>query len=260
MIDLETKIMFGIFVILVIFSSMKYSICFLLFWIFVYLFGFFLTSIGLDIDLVKLENCEIYFQEYTGDYSKLFPKLSEYNRIKRKFKLNPNDYSPFGIFYDDPCEVAEVSKCRAVVGIIKHLEKNTTDGKNGKNEIKATAEDDRELKEYLKNEKFRIITLPDSQCLLGTYSSMFHIQNSFFIWVSKLIIEITNMKFFRRLFIPKWKENKVKVARLNYKKHCGVIEIFKECKIDFYIPVENEKDFFFHSEKNAPVKNKNKKK
>jgi hypothetical protein len=265
MIDLETKILFGILVILFFFSTYKYTIIFLLFWIFIYLFGFFLTSIGMDIDLVKLENSEIYYQEYTGDYAKLFSRLSEFNKIKRKFKLSCNEYSPFGIFYDDPFNVADLNKCRAVVGIIKHPEKfissldpNFKNIENKSIQNKNSETNEKELKEYLKNQNFKFTRLLDSQCIQGSYLSMFSVQNSLFIWISKLITEMSNLKFFRRLYLPKWKENKIKVARLNYKKHCGVINIIREGEINLYIPVENEKDFFFHSEKNAPTKNKKK--
>lgn len=265
MIDLETKILFGILVVLFFFSTYKYTIIFILFWIFMYLFGFFLTSIGMDIDLVKIENSEIYYQEYTGDYAKLFTRIREYNKIKRKFKLSSRDYSPFGIFYDDPYNVADLNKCRAIVGIIKHPEKfisivdtNSKTVEDKPSIINKSDTNEKELKEYLKNENFKFTRLLDSQCIQGSYLSMFSIQNSLLIWVSKLIIEMSNLKFFRRLYLPKWKENKIKVARINYKKHCGVINIIREGEINLYVPVENEKDFFFHSEKNVPSKNKKK--
>jgi hypothetical protein len=240
--DTETKIMFGIFIILLFFSSYKYTIIYLLFWIFVYLFGFFFTSIGLDLDVTKLDKSEIFYQEFTGDYSKLYNKLSDFQIIKKKFKLAPLDYYPFGIFYDDPTEVNDVTKCRAVYGIIKF-----------------SKEENKELLIFCKNENFKYDTIPETQCFNGNYFSMFHLQNSF-IFIAKLIIEMTNMKFFRRLFLPRWKENKVKMARINYRKHYGVLEIIRENKIDMYVPVENEKKFLFHSIDIAPIKLKKNKK
>ena len=151
--DIETKIMFGILVLLFFFSTYKYTIIFLLFWIFIYLFGFFLTSIGMEIDLIKLEDCEIYYQEYTGDYSKLFNRLKEYNKIKKKLKLKSSEYSPFGVFYDNPFNVADLSKCRAVVGIIRHPHKfiSITDKQTNNIEQKVQKNADlidKEVKDY----------------------------------------------------------------------------------------------------------------
>jgi hypothetical protein len=240
MIDTETKILFVIFIILYFFSSYKYTIIYVLFWLFIYLFGFFLTSIGLDIENVKLENSEIFYLEHTGDYSSIFGKLKEYNNIKRQFKFSSESFSPFGIFYDDP-EKNEPSQCRAVYGFIKHDPKEF-----------------KEIKEFLKNHNYKSRKIPESDTIMGTYSSLFHIQNSF-IFIAKLIIQMTNLKFFRRLHHPKWKESKIKTARNNYKKHLGVMYIIRPSKVDIYIPIENTKDFFLHSSSTAPSKINNKK-
>lgn len=258
MIDTEMKILAGILVFLLLLAQLKYAMGFLIFIIFIYLFGFFFTSIGLDVDLVKLDNSEIYFQEYTGDYDKLYAKLREYNAIKKKFKLSSKIYNPFGIFYDDP-DIQDRHKCRAVIGVIRNLKgegdaDTNTDAGAGLRALTSFSEIPIELKEYFKQNKFTFNILPETQCIYGSYHSIFSIQSSFFLFLSKLIIELTNAKFFRRLFIPKWKENKIKIARNNYKKHFGVLEIIKNGKLEFYIPTEKEKEFFLHSVEVSPAR------
>jgi hypothetical protein len=66
------------------------------------------------------------------------------------------------------------------------------------------------------------------------------------------------MKFMRRVFVPRWKDNNVKIARKNYNKNFGLLEVFRSDKVDLYIPVENEKEFFLHSEETAPKKSRKK--
>lgn len=237
MIDTEFKIMTGIFFILLFFSSYKYTIIYLVFWIFIYLFGFFLTSIGLYSDIENLEKSEIIYKEYTGNYDDLFDKLSEFHKLQKKFKLN-SEISPFGIFYDDPSIVLEINKCRSIYGIIC---KNKFDNK--------------ELKEYMIQENYKIGVIPESQCFNGNYEGMFSVRSSF-VFLARIIIQMTLLKYFRRLFVPKWRDNKVKTAKSNYKKHCGVLIKISECKIDLYVPVENEKQFYLHSQVGAPSKKK----
>jgi hypothetical protein len=241
MIDTETKILFTITLVLTFFS-IKYGIIFLIFWIALYLFAFFCTSLGLDIDLQNLNASEIYFQEYTGDYNDIYIKLNEYNAIRKKFKLDSEKYLPFGIFYDDPTKVSNIKECRAVIGIYKE--------KSG--------EKNKELEQYLKDNGFKFDSLPEAQCVIGSYNSLFSLQNSF-IFVAKLIIELTSIKFIRRIFVPKWKEKTIKTAKLNYAKNTGVMELIKHGKIELYIPVEKERYFFLHSQTVAPSKSKKKK-
>ncbi len=244
MLDNESKILLGIEFIL-LFVNIKYAIYFAIFVICIYLFGFFFTSIGLDIHYYDLKKGTLYYHEYTGDYDKLYSKLSDYRKIKRQFKLDSETYNPFGIFYDDPTEVQDKDKCRAVIGIYKEGDKNLTN----------------ELKTYVKHCKFIKTNIKETKCIFGCYFSFFSIVNSF-EFIAKLIIDLTNSKFFRQLFLGRWKENKIKIIRNNYKKHYGVIEVFREGKLEFYLPTEkgDEKNFFLHSEDKAPTKVRNKKK
>jgi hypothetical protein len=241
MIDTETKILITI-TIIVSYFTLKWGIIFLLFWVILYLFAFFCTSLGIDVELQNLKESEIYFQEYTCNYKDLYIKLKEYNMIRQKFKLDSAKYIPFGMFYDDPTKVMNVEECRAVLGIFKE---------------KSTERND-ELHQWLRDNGFKYDTIPETQCVLGTYNSLFSIQNSF-IWISKLIIELTSVKFIRRVFIPKWKEKTIKLARINYMKTSGVMELFKHGRIELYIPVEKERCFFLHSQQVAPNKSRKKK-
>jgi hypothetical protein len=241
MMDTETKILITITLVL-LFFSIKWCLIFLVFWIALYLFAFFCTSLGVDIDLNNIKESEIYYQEYTGDYTNLYIRLNDYNRIRKKFNLDSTVYMPFGIFYDDPTKVMNIQECRAVVGLYREKGK----------------EKNKELDTYMKENGFKYDTLPETQCVIGTYNSLFSIQNSF-IWIAKLIIDLTSVKFMRRVFIPKWKEKTIKVAKINYAKTCGVMEIYKHGQINLYIPVDKERLFFLHSQNIAPNKNKKKK-
>jgi hypothetical protein len=241
MIDTETKILISITLVLTFFS-IKWGIIFLIFWTLLYFFAFFCTSLGLDVDLQNLKECEIYFQQYTCDYNDLYVRLNDYNAIRKKFGLDSEKYLPFGIFYDDPTKVTTITECRAVIGIYKEkgVERNE------------------DFHQYMKDNGFKYDTIPETQCVLGTYNSLFSIQNSF-VWISKLIIEMTSMKFIRRVFLPKWKEKTIKLAKINYMKTSGVMELYKHGKIELYIPVEKERYFFLHSQNIAPSKSRKKK-
>lgn len=79
----------------------------------------FLIYIGLfhPISLVpsKLGPYTIFYLEYIGPYHKIGPifvNVAKDTRAFFKFAL------PFGIYYDNPNNIADKSKCRAVVGII----------------------------------------------------------------------------------------------------------------------------------------------
>ena len=197
------------------------------------------VCIGLDTDVVNFPESEILFQQYTGDYNNLYSRLNEFKNLKTKFKLS-EDYFPFGIFYDDPSITENVNQCRAIVGIVKEM--------NG-------TKMNEELKKYLKENKYDYDSLPKTLCVNGLYCSLFNVIY-FFKFVSKLLIEMTTIKFLRRVFIPKWKDNNVKKARRNYKKNFGIVEVFKGDKIELYIPIENEKDFFLHDDEAIPKRKK----
>jgi hypothetical protein len=229
LIHFELTFYFILFIYL-LYTNLRYAVYFSMFMIGMSLFSFFCTSQGMDLDLETFNESEVVYQEHTGDYQKMYDKLSEFHKIKKMFKLNEH-YLPFGIFYDNPEKLDNVKKCRSVYGIIKEKSKEK-------------CPKHKEMLEHLYKNGFKTGALPKTECLKGIYSSWFSVQNSF-IFIAKVIVQFVNQKFFSRLFTPKWKINKVKIARKNYCKKHGVVEIFRPYEINLLIPVENEKDFIF---------------
>ncbi len=211
-----------------LYANIKWAVYFSAFMVGMSLISFFCTSQGMDLEIETIKGNEVIYKEYIGDYQKMYEKLNEFHKAKRLFNLN-EFYFPFGIFYDNPEKFENKNKCRAVYGII--IEKTV---------IKCMKHN--EMLEYFKKDGFKTGNLPSAECVKGIYSSWFSIQNSF-IYLASIMIKIVNYKFFSRLFTPKWKVNKIKIARKNYTKKHGVIEIYKPYEIQFYVPVENEKEF-----------------
>ena len=79
----------------------KYGIYFLIFWIFLLIFGFFFSTNGIEVTLGNFEENEIFYISKKGEYDNLYSELKTFHSIKNKFKL-PITYKPFGIFYDNP--------------------------------------------------------------------------------------------------------------------------------------------------------------
>lgn len=220
--------------ILCFYIRTTYGIAFLTFWLVVGLFGFFFTSNGMDLGLEYIEKSDIFFECFQGDYQTLYNKLSLFHTIRKKFRL-PQCFKPFGIFYDNP---EKDKKCRAVIGIIvEQKEKNE----------KYKEYIDKDFREYMKENKFKIDTISKTNCLHGLYDTMFSVMYSF-VFIAKIYIKMINLKFFTRLYNPKWKDSHIKNARKNYKKKSGVLEIYDHKIIKFYIPLENEDGFSFFSQ------------
>ena len=227
LIYLEYTFYFLLFVYL-LYANTTYAVYFGVFVLGLNMFSFFCTSQGIELYFESIKESEILYKEYTGDYQKIYYKLSEFHIIKQLFKLN-DSYLPFGIFYDNPQKVDSVIKCRAVCGIIREKESE-----------KSLYH--KEMLEFLNKNGYKLRSIPQAECLKGTYESWFSLQNSY-IFIARIIIKIINYKFFSRMFMPKWKINKIKIARKNYKKKYGVLEIIRSYKTDFFIPVERENQF-----------------
>jgi len=227
LIQIELTFYFILFIYL-LYTNLRYALYFSMFMIGMSLFSFFCTSQGMDLDLEILNESDVVYIQNVGDYKKMYYKLPEFGKIKKMFKLNEH-YLPFGIFYDNPDKIENVNKCRSVYGIIK-------------DKTKEKSPMHKEMIDYLSKNGFKTGTLPKSECFKGFYSSWFNVQNSF-IFIASVIIKFVNYKFFSRLFTPKWKINKVKIARKNYFKKHGVLEIFRPYEINLFIPVENENEF-----------------
>jgi len=87
------------------------------------------------------------------------------------------------------------------------------------------------------------ITIPSTKTIMGFYYSFFSVMNSFY-FIQKLYINFTNAKFFARFFNPNWKNNQIKQARKNYNKKEGVLEIYDNYLMKFYVSYETERNKF----------------
>ncbi|MCQ2817733.1 MAG: hypothetical protein MJ252_10755, partial [archaeon] len=224
--DYEFLVMLGI-QFLCFYIKTKYGIIFLIFWLFISVFGFFCTSNALSVYLEDLNNLQIIYKFYEGNYEDLFKEFPTFHKIRKKFSL-PEIYSPFGIFYDNPDEKHNKnnSKNRAIVGLIVNKEE--------KEKIKFKDED---LINYLKDQGFKTGLIKETKCVAGSYYAFFSVKYSFNA-LTKLYIKLTNIKFFTRVYNPKWKETKMKTVRKNYRKKCGVLEIYEHKEIKMYLPYE----------------------
>ena len=222
----------------------KYGIIFLIFWIFLLIFGFFFSTNGIEVTIGNFEENEIFYISKKGEYDNLYSELKTFHLIKNKFKL-PITYKPFGIFYDNP-DKSEQKNNRCIIGIIHNLKKETDE----KNEIifsNRKKEDDNNFNDndfriYMKENHYKNITIPKTKCIIGFYESFFSVMNSF-NFISKIYIKWTNAKFFARLYNPRWKSSQIKLARRNYNKKEGVLEIYDNHIMKFFVSIENKNNF-----------------
>ena len=236
----EAIILF-LFACLGFYIKIKYGIIIISFWLISLLFNFFFTTFGMSIFLEEMPECELFYISKKSDYNTLYPYLNELKNIQKKFKL-PNTYKPFGIFYDNPTKNKnKLDKLKSVIGIIKI---NQDEKKEEKKEIKFN---DEEFKKYMKSQNYKSITLSKCKGVFGEYEAIVGII-IVFIFIAKIYIKNINQKFFTRLYNPQWKDAKIKNARRNYNKKCGVLEIFENNKIQLFIPIENDKYFNIYYE------------
>ena len=178
--------------------------------------------------------CEIIYIPQKGDYNNLYQNLKDFYTIKNKFKL-PEVYKPFGIFYDNPLKNKnKLDKMRSLIGIIKYDKDNE--------ELKKIKFEDEEFKRYMKEQNYKIMSLPKCKGIICEYETSFKILN-YFTFVSKIYIKNITQKFFTRLFNPEWKDSNIKNARRNYNKKCGILEVYEKYKMNIFIPTLNEKYF-----------------
>ena len=236
----EAIILF-LFACLGFYIKIKYGIIIISFWLISLLFNFFFTTFGMSIFLEEMPECELFYISKKSDYNTLYPYLNEFKIIQKKFKL-PSIYKPFGIFYDNPTKNKnKLDKLKNVIGIIKI---NQDEKKEEKKEIKFN---DEEFKKYMKSQNYKSITLSKCKGVFGEYEAIAGII-IVFIFIAKIYIKNVNQKFFTRLYNPQWKDAKIKNARRNYNKKCGVLEIFENNKIQLFIPIENDKYFNIYYE------------
>jgi hypothetical protein len=221
---------------LAFYIKIKYGIILLSFWL---LSNFFLTTFGMNINLEEMPESEIFYIAKKGNYENFYSNLSTFHTIQKKFNL-PSIYKPFGVFYDNPYKNKnKLDKMKSIIGIIMHTDKEK--------EKEKEKFDDKEFKKYMKEQKFKSITIPKCKGIIGEYESLVSIKNSF-IWIAKIYIGNINQKFFTRLYNPEWKDANIKNAKRNYNKKCGVLEIFDHKKMNIFIPIENDKIFNLYYE------------
>ena len=226
--------------LLCFYIRIKYGIIFFLFWLFVFVFGFFFTTNGIEISLEDFEESELFYIAKKDDYINIFPYLKQFKEIKKTFHLN-NYFKPFGIFYDNPEKIKNKENCRCVIGILINIKdkKNLLENKEKNNLF-----DWKKFEEFMtKKNNAKNITIPSTKTIMGFYYSFFSVMNSFY-FIQKIYINFTNAKFFARFFNPNWKNIQIKQARKNYNKKEGVLEIYDNYLMKFYVSYETERNKF----------------
>ena len=181
------------------------------------------------MNIEENDNCELIFISKQSDYDNLYPYFNEFYKIKKEFNL-PETYKPFGIFYDNPHKNKNrLDKMRSIIGIIKYDKDNAI-------------YNDEKLKNYMKEQKYKIINLSKCKGIICEYESSFRIIHNFSFF-TKMYIKNVTQKFFTRLFNPEWKDSNVKNAKRNYNKKCGILQIYEKYKIKIFIPTVNDKYF-----------------
>jgi len=221
-------VLFAIDLLLYYFVSFKFgSITFVL------IFLKILWDIGLFSTIKfssgEFKNCELYFLNYTGDYNKLGKEFNKLTKILTKFNLDRNVYNSFGIYYDDPKKMLDKSKCRAVIGIIKEIDRFSRNKVEG-NET---------LMSYFKENNFRKSEIPATNSLRSSFPTVFSMS---------LIIGI--IKFYKALNISLEDENFLKSFKLVNKNIYCTIEIYGDNEVFFYVPVQNVEKFALHPKNN----------
>lgn len=171
--------------------------------------------------LLTLKKGKYYFKNYKGEYSKLGNEFNKFSSILEKFKLNNTyDINLFGIYYDDPKKVP-LEECRAVIGIVIINDSIFKD-----------------LEEFLQAEKYKFVEIEHTSSVVSRYNLA---HNSFIFFAIKQFYKCLEMKLNDEEFLKRYKiSDKNKIP--------GVIEIYKNNMIEFYIPIVNEENFKLYKE------------
>ena len=222
--------------------KIKYGIIIVSFWLISILFNFFFTTFGMNVMLEEFPESDLFYISKKGNYEDLYQYLKEFHIIQKKFKL-PYTYKPFGIFYDNPAKNKnKLDKLKSIIGIIKKRDDEKIENKKKEKEF-----NNEEFKKYMKSNNYKSITLSKCKCIIGDYDLIISLMNCF-IFIAKIFIKNINQKFFTRLYNVEWKDSNIKIARRNYNKKCGVLEIFGNEKMELFIPIENDKNFNLYYE------------
>lgn len=166
----------------------------------------------------NLNNCDIYYYEYTGEYQFLNKEFSKISTLMNKFKLNKL-FSSFGIYYDDPSKV-DPKKCRAVVGIMQHQ----------------TTENYKDFFDYLLENSFKKAYLPITPAICSTFplKNMISLMIGIKKHYSTLKEKLKNEEFQREFDID---DKRMKLS----------VEVYRNSQMEFYIPTKNLDKFYLHS-------------
>lgn len=158
---------------------------------------------------------DIYYQEYQGEYKNIATNFQNLTTILEKFKIKDPNYFLFGIYYDNPYKVKDLTKCRAIYGIGRPVEASKI----------------KDYDDYMANNNFKRSTLPGTQSLTCLFEYIYKI--SIMIGIVKYYKEFEckmNDEQFRKQFN----------VRGNFR---GSIEVYRENSVQFFYPYEHIEKF-----------------
>lgn len=158
----------------------------------------------------------IVFKEYIGDYKKIGNSFSELCNISKEV----NGKQMIGIYYDNPQNVRDVNKCRAIIGLM----------------TKTQVPEDK-----LASLGMKQAFLPDTECIQWYFKLKFNILPLMLIGIKKFYGSLGNILKDQSL---------QKVFSLDISKPFYAIEVYDEKTINFYVPLKNHEKFFLHSQDN----------
>lgn len=223
--DIEFYILFSITILAMVIKT-SYGIIMICLMFFVYATNFFFTTYGLYTDTKLMENKVLFYKtkKTKENYSEAYSNLSEYYNIIKTLNLDNNKYLPCGVFFDDP-SIKDKNNSK----LLRYCYGLLLDRINYSKDL------DSKLKEkgFLKWE-FNSINF-----VHGYYTSFFSLNGSF-IWITKIISEMSMNKFFSRVFNVKWKDKNARGCKKIYQKHHITVITYEDHQSNFYLPVEAE--------------------
>lgn len=182
------------------------------------------TPIKFSSGLFK--NSEVYYINYTGEYKRIGTEFDKMKKIFKKFNLDKNVYSIFGIYYDNPKVMSDIKKCRASVGILKEISQFS----------KNRNESNNEMEEYLKENNFLKAELPDTNSLRVTFP-----------YFNMMSLFIGMNKFYKALEKNLNDNNFLRSFRMSSNKVSCTMHVYGEKEIVFYVPLQNNEELFIHN-------------
>jgi len=173
-----------------------------------------------------LENSDLFYWEYKGEYKQLHNQFKKLREIYSKSTLNKNLWNIFGIYYDDP-KKTDPMNCRAVIGFQYENESNK----------KENPELNENTSIVLKAQGFKHKKITKTNCIIAKYPFVNFLSIIFAIrkFYTSLEEKIKDTQFLKKYGL----ENKVS-------KFTCTFEIYKEKNLEFGVPLENDKQFMLY--------------